>query len=86
MMQLGLCNAGWLTQTDLSDGVDSNCNDLVVNLLGNVLIDDLLNDGVNLIRGYQIVDGLSYHGQDFRDKFLMWVDVLDDHSVEGVDE
>lgn len=67
MMKLCFCDPCRLSYTDLSNGIHSNCDYLVVNLFGYVLINDLLDHGVYLVWGDLIVDRLGNHGKDFGD-------------------
>lgn len=87
ILNLGLVEGQWHAGKDLPDSVQTNCDVLVLTILRTIVIDDLLSDGLDLLRRHKLMTRLDNHGENLTDLvLLMRVEVPQNVGIELKDK
>mgnify|MGYP000872813199 CR=1 FL=1 len=87
VLNLGLIQSQGHTRQYLPNRINANRYVLVLAVLGHVVVDDFLRDGLDLLRRHQFVARLDYHGEDLANLvFLVRVQIAQNVRVELQDE
>ena len=68
---------------NLTDGVESDSDGLVLTVFSDIIVDNFLSDGFDLLRRYKLVATFNDHGENLSNfVFLVTIQVSENEGIE----